>query len=47
MASLKTLWGLVDEKYGPWVAGAVVLGVIAAAIYFKVTPGYILSWLGL
>jgi len=46
MNSLIKLWGLVDGKYGPLVAGAVVLAIVAAAVYFKVTPGYILGWLG-
>ena len=47
MPSLAGLWVWVNGKYGPLAAAAVILAIIAAAIYFKVTPGYILSWLGL
>lgn len=47
MFTLAGLWSLVNGKYGPLVAGMAVLAIIAAAVYFKVTPGYILAWLGL
>ncbi|HPC93165.1 MAG TPA: hypothetical protein PLJ74_13070 [Myxococcota bacterium] len=46
MQKLLTLWGMIDSKYGPWVAGFVVLAVIGIAYYLRLTPAQVFQWLG-
>lgn len=46
MEQLKALWGLVNNKYGAWVALVVVLAIVGVAWYLGVTPAQVFTWLG-
>ena len=43
--SLLTLWNLINNKYGAYVAGAIVLVIVVFAWYFGYTPSQVVGFL--
>lgn len=46
MQSLINLWNAVNNKYGAWAAGVVILAILGAAYYLGYTPSQVIGWIG-
>jgi hypothetical protein len=46
MEQLKSIWSMVNNRYGAWVALAIVLAVLGIAWWLGVTPSVVMTWIG-